>query len=305
MSRTLDRLALLETFLRIADAGSISAAARDLGLSQPTASRQLAELESRLKAQLVRRTTHSLALTDAGSELLADARRLIDDWETLEEKHVAGDRRMRGSLKVVAPVALGQRHLARIAWRFQQEHPQVSLSWQLEDEPIRFAEVGCDCWVKVGPVPDDTLVVRRLGTVERMLVASPALVEAFDRPRGPAAVEAMPLLALEPFEGGRIPLKRGDRRETAIEPPVRLKTNNIVALKEAVLMGLGIAVMPRWFVADELAAGEIIDLLPDWRAPSLDIHVAYLRGRYQTLRLRAWLETLRDAVPAIDGMRLL
>ena len=302
MSQPLDRITLLETFVRIADAGSISAAARDLGISQPSASRQLAELESRLKSQLMRRNTHSLALTDSGAELLADARQLIDSWETLQEKHVAGGEAISGNLKVVAPVALGQLHLARIAWQFQQDHPAVTINWQLEDDPIRFAEAGCDCWVKVGTVPDETLVVRTLGAVERLLVASPALIAQNGKARNPGAAERYPLAALEPFEGGKIPLTHRDKRRATITPPVRVRTNNIFALKEASLMSLGMAVMPRWFVESELRAGSLVDMLPTWRAPSLRIQVAYLSGRHQTLRLRAFLTTLREQLPAIRGI---
>lgn len=302
MSKPLDRITLLETFVRIADAGSISAAARDLGLSQPSASRQLAELESRLRAQLVRRNTHSLALTEAGTELLQDARQLIDSWEFLEEKHLAGAEQVKGGLKVVAPVALGQLYLARLAWRFQQDHPETTITWHLEDRAIRFAEVGCDCWIKVGPVPDETLVVRRLGKVERLLVASPPLLEQRGRPRNPGSAERFPLAALEPFEGGSIVLRHKDRRRETIRPGIRMQTNNIFALKEAAMMGLGIAVLPRWFIADELARGALVDLLPAWRAPSLLIHVAYLPGRHQTLRLRTFLAMLRARVPEIDGI---
>ena len=302
MSKPLDRLTLLETFVRIADAGSISAAARDLGLSQPSASRQLAELEARLKTQLIRRTTHSLVLTDAGTDLLADARQMIDGWEALSEKHIDSDGELRGNLKVIAPIALGQLHLAGIAWRFQQAHPAVKITWQLDDEPIRFAEAGCDCWIKVGPVPDDSLVVRSLGTVERLLVAAPSLVDEHGLPRSPKAAEKLPLAELEPFEGGRIPLTNQTKREQTIRPEARLQTNNIFALKEAALMGLGMAVMPRWFVAAELERGELVDILPNWRAPSLDIHVAYLPGRHQTVRLKTFLETLREEVPAISGI---
>ncbi len=302
MSKPLDRLTLLETYVRIADTGSISAAARDLGLSQPSASRQLAELEARLKTQLMRRNTHSLALTDAGADLLADARLLLDSWEALQEKHLADGDRVQGKLKVVAPVALGQLHLARIAWRFQLQHPGVTLTWELDDRPIRFAEVGCDCWLKIGPVPDEHLVVRGLGTVERLLVAAPSFIGEHGRPQTPGQAEKLPLLALEPFEGGRIPLRRAGTRAVSVKPALRLRTNNIVALKEAALMGLGMAVMPRWFVAAELADSTLVDLLPDWRAPSLDIHVAYLPGRHQTRRLRCFLDALQAAVPKIDGV---
>jgi DNA-binding transcriptional LysR family regulator len=304
MSKPLDRITLLETFVCIADKGSISAAARDLGLSQPSASRQLAELETRLNVQLIRRNTHSLALTDMGLELLTDARQLLDSWEVLEEKHLTGESRMQGKLKVVAPIALGQLHLARIAWQFQIDHPGVSINWQLDDYPIRFAEVGCDCWVKVGPVPDETLIVRRLGSVERLLVASKALIAEYGLPSSPKQAEKLPLVSLEPFEKDQIPLSQSDGFTTIIHPEPRMQTNNVFALKEAALMGLGMAIMPRWFVADELIKGDLVDLLPTWRAPSLDIHVAYLPGRHQTLRLRTLLTTLEAKVQTIEGINL-
>ncbi|MEM7283049.1 MAG: LysR family transcriptional regulator, partial [Pseudomonadota bacterium] len=206
MAKTVDRISLLETFVRIADTGSLSAAARDLGLSQPSVSRQLQELETRFKTQLIRRTTHSLALTDAGADLLADARTMIDGWESLEEKHLEVDGGTNGKLKIVAPIALGQLHLATVAWRFQREHPGVSITWQLEDDPIRFSEVGCDCWIKVGAVPDETLIVRRLGSVQRLLVASEKFVKKYGQPKTPKVAERLPLVALAPFEGGQIPL---------------------------------------------------------------------------------------------------
>lgn len=301
MSSPLDRFTLLETFVRIADAGSISGAARDLGISQPSASRQLAELESRLNTQLMRRTTHSLALTDAGGDLLRDAREILDCWEALEEKHLAHETEIRGKLKIVAPVALGQTHLIGIACDFQASYPDVSLSWVLEDHSIRFAEVGCDCWIKVGPVPDETLVVRRIASVERLLVASASLARQYN-PRSPKAASKLPLAALDPFEGSRVPLEGPGNRRTSIAPELRLRTNNIVALKKAAVAGIGMAVMPRWFVANELKTGRLIDLLPNWRAPRLDVNVAYLPGRHQTKRLRLFLETLERRLPAIAGL---
>ncbi len=303
MSKPLDRLTLLGTFVRIADAGSISAAARDLGLSQPSASRQLAELESRLKTQLMRRNTHSLALTEAGVALLADARPMLDSWEALEEKHLTGEREVSGTLKVVAPIALGQLQLARLAWRFQLEHPRVSLNWLLDDQPIRFSELGCDCWIKVGPVPDDTLIVKPLGIVERLLVASADFVEQHGLPKTPRAAEKLSLIALAPFEGGNIPLTGPRGASTNIEPPLRLSSNNIVAVKEAVGMGLGIAVMPSWFIHDELKRGSFVDVLPGWRAPSLTIHIAYLPGRHQPRRLRAFLDYVVAQVSTIPGIQ--
>ena len=208
---------------------------------------------------------------------------------------------MGGQLKVVAPVAFGQLYLADIAFRFQMKHPEVALTWQLDDATIRFAEIGCDCWLKVGRVPDDTLIVRELGYVERMLVAAPGLA-----PGGPAsstgAAEAFPLAALEPFEGGRIALTNKNGDTTTIAPEVRLATNNIFALHRAALVGIGIAVMPRWFIEQDLKAGRLIDLLPEWRAARLTLNAAYLPTRRQPLRLMRFLETIAAGVEAIPGI---
>ena len=301
MSKPLDRLTLLETFARIADRGSISAAARDLGLSQASVSRQLKDLEDRFSTVLVRRTTHSLALTPAGQELLRDARALASDWTALEERHASSDRQVKGQLKVVAPVALGQHHLADIACRFQREHPAIAITWLLQDEPIRFAEIGCDCWIKVGAIPDDTLIVRDLGRVERLLAASPDLI---GRRRGltPDCVARLPCAALAPFEGGRIGLTSRDGAAATLTPRVSISTNSISAQYRAALNGAGFAVLPRWFVEADLDAGRLVDLLPDWRAATLTVNAAFMPARLQPRRLTLFLDRLGAEVPRIPGI---
>ena len=302
MSKSIDRLALLETFVRIADAGSLSAAARALGLSQPSVSRQLAELESRFSVQLIRRTTHSLSLTQAGTDLLADARRLLDDWELLEEKHVDSGEALRGHLKVVAPIALGQLYLMAITLKFQQAHPLISLSWHLEDSDIRFAEIGCDCWIKVGPVPDPSLLSEPLGQAERIVVASPQLLAQYGAHKTPEALGELPCIALEPFEGGHIPLTNKKGKTVLVSPQVQMKTNNIFALRQATVAGLGLAVMPRWLIADELEKGTLVDFIPMWRAPKLTIYVASLPKRHRPRRLHRFIEDLKAEVRHISGI---
>ncbi|MEM9555047.1 MAG: LysR family transcriptional regulator [Acidobacteriota bacterium] len=299
---SLDRFRLLQTFVRIAGAGSISAAARDLGLSQPSASRHLAELESRLETQLVRRTTHSLALTAAGRALLVDARRLLGLWESLEETHRAGATTARGRLTVVAPVALGQTQWRTLVAPFLEAHPEVQLDWRLEDHTIRFAEVGCDCWIKIGAVPDETLIVKEVGRVERLVVASPGAPGVDALGDEPSEAGEPPWLVLEPFESRSIPLTGAGGKERTIRPRPRLRTNNIFALREAALQGLGLAVLPRWFIADELADGRLIDCWPRWRAPTLPVHLAWLPGRFQPLRLMRFVEHVRGVLPRIAGI---
>ena len=301
MSKPLDRLTLLETFVRIADSGSISAAARELGLSQPSASRQLAELEQRLKTQLVRRNTHSLSLTQSGIELLVDAKSLIDSWERLEEKYLQSEEVVKGKLKVIAPVAIGQLQLADLVWRFQSTYPQVEVSWQLEDRPIKFTEEGADCWIKIGSIPDDTLVSKPIGSVERLLVGSRKYLEGKTY-RTPSQVEKLDMLVLEPFEGKVIPISTKSGKTLKIKPKPKTTTNNIFALKAAVMNGLGIAVLPKWFISDDLVAGDLIDVLPRWRAPKLKINIGFLPGRHRPKRLQCFVEMLEKEFSNISGI---
>ena len=302
MSKSLDRLSLLATFARIAERGSISAAARDLNLSQASASRQLAELERRLGASLIHRTTHTLALTETGEDCLAEARQLLDGWEALAERYVETGAGLRGKLRVVAPVALGQLHLAEAALRFQRSHPDLTIAWLLQDGPIRFAEIGCDLWIKIGPVPDETLVVRPLGRVERMIVAAPDLI-AGRRIAAPGDLAALPCAALEPFEAGTIPLSTARGRQATVAARVALATNNIFAVHKAALLGIGYAVLPRWFAERDLERGALVDVLPDWRAPALTINAAYLPARRQTRRLKRLIDHIAEAVLAIPGVK--
>ena len=301
MSKSLDRLTLLETFVRIAERGSISGAARDLGLSQASASRQLKELEDRLGHELIRRTTHSLSLTTAGEELLRDARQLISSWSAFEERHMITDGQVKGPLKVIAPIALGQRQLADIALDFQLRNPDVTLTWELADEAIRFAEVGCDCWIKVGRIPNENLIVRLLGRVERMVVASPDLIGRYEF-TSRDDVSNLPFVALNPFEGGRITLQSKSDQQIHLEPRITLATNNIFSLHRAVVKGLGAAILPRWFIEEELAKKMLIDVLPQWRAAKLDVNVAFLPARHQPKRLELFLKALAEGFQRIPGI---
>lgn len=301
MAKSLDRLTLLSTFVRIAERGSISAAARDLGMAQASASRQLAELEQRLGVQLIQRTTHHLALTEAGRGALAEARALIIGWDALEEQYREDEVELSGGLKIVAPVALGQIYLVEAGLEFQRSNPLVSFTWLLDDSPIKFAEIGCDLWIKIGRPSDETLVLKELANVERLVVAAPSLLGS-KKNVSPGDLAEVPCAALGPFEAGAIPLTHVAGDTLQLNARVSVATNNIFCAHKAALMGIGFAVMPRWFVDGDLADGSLVDVLPDWRAPSLTITASYLPARRQTRRLRAVLKHLHHTVCAIPGL---
>ena len=289
MSTRFDRLALLETFVRIAERQSLSGAARDLGTSQPSISRQLAALESRLGVVLVRRTTHNVTLTPDGLALLSDARRMIGEWEAIEDRHSEGDE-LKGTIRVIAPVALGQSLFIKAAAQFMQDHPNIKIDWQLRDDAIRFAEEGCDCWLKIGPVPDDTLVVRELARVERLVVGTP---DCLARHAG-SDLYSMPWLTLGPFEGNRIELFDANEVPQTFSVTPKMASDNIFAVYEATLQGVGIAIMPRWFVASDLKHGALTDVAPRLRAARLPVSLALASGTKRPARVDHFCNAIQD-----------
>ncbi|WP_299612844.1 LysR family transcriptional regulator [uncultured Tateyamaria sp.] len=289
MTSRFDRLSLLDTFVRVAERRSLSAAARDLDVSQPSVSRQLAALEARLGVVLMRRTTHDVTLTPDGLDLLADARRLIGEWEAIEERTAEGGT-LAGRVRVIAPVALGQSLLVNGTARFMKQHPNVTIDWRLRDDPIRFAEEGCDCWLKVGPVPDDTLVVRELARVERLVVGAPeSLPET-----GDVDLAALPWVTLGPFEGNRIELFNREGFATVFAVAPRMASDNIFAVQQAVRQGVGVAILPRWFVASALDNGILVDVAPDWRAARLPVNLALAAGARRPARVEAFAEYIAE-----------
>ncbi|MEL6662815.1 MAG: LysR family transcriptional regulator [Pseudomonadota bacterium] len=295
MSKSLDRLSLLTTFVRIAERGSISAAAKDLGLSQASASRHLSELEARIGAVLIERTTHSLSLTEAGYAALEDARNLLNGWSALTERFEAHDE-LKGTLRVIAPIALGQIHMIDAVLDWQSEHPNLNINWQLDDTDINLAETGADVWIRIGQPKDDRLIVRESAQVERLVVAHPSLI-ADSKTIDPRSLEHVPAVSLLPFEGAQIPLASSDNVELMITAESKFVTNNIFAALHATRKGVGYAVLPKWLVAKDIQHGDLIDVLPKWRAPALTVTACYLPSRRQSRALNAFL-TIAEAALA-------
>lgn len=289
MSTRFDRLTLLETFVRIAERRSLSEAARDLGTSQPSISRQLAALESRLGVVLARRTTHDLTLTPDGLALLADARRMISEWEAIEDRQ-GDEHTLKGTIRVIAPVALGQSLLVKAAAQFMKDHPNITIDWCLRDDVIRFAEEGCDCWLKIGPIPDDTLIVRELARVERLVVGTPECLAHHAN----SDLDAMPWLTLGPFEGNQMELFDQNQMVQTFSVTPRMASDNIFAIYEAAMQGVGIAIMPRWFVASNLETGDLIDVAPNLRAARLPMNLGIASGTKRPARVEQFCKAVQE-----------
>lgn len=294
MKPKIDRIALTETFVRIVEAGSLSAAALQLGTSQPTISRRLHALESALGVRLLQRSTHAIQLTEAGQRYVAGAKDLLAQWRGLEAE-LHGDTEVpTGVLRVVAPHAFGQQQLVGPVIAYLRRYPGLTVEWRLHDGPTRFVEDGVDCSVCVGAPEGESIVVRKIFEVKRIVVAAPSLVARGPITR-PAALGALPWLALVPYYRNTVRLEsaRGATASLRIRP--RFVTDSLFALRQAACSGLGAAVASEWIVAEDVASGRLQHLAPGWRAPSFPVYVAYPQARFYPAKLRAFVEVMRTA----------
>ena len=293
MGTNSDRIELLRLFVRIADAGSLSAAGRLIGLSQPSTSRQLRQLEAVLGVQLVKRSTSDMALTEAGKRFLQSAVELVANWDAAFEAVRLGDEELRGGIRVAAPVALGQTVLARAAARFLLRHPRVSIDWRLVDEPGDLAAGGFDLWIRAGPIRDQSLIVKDLWRIERTIVATPG----HPCVRHPVDLEGQPAVQLVTYVPLQVTLEAAEGEKATLRLAPSFTTDNIYAAVMAVREGVGYGVLPYWAVQEELDSGLLVEVCPGWHPPVVVLSVAYPQARFRPTRVRLFLDHLRHELP--------
>ncbi|MBO9642455.1 MAG: LysR family transcriptional regulator [Pseudacidovorax sp.] len=297
-----DRLDLLDTFVRVAESGSLSKAARLMGITQPTASRRLLELERMLGCKLALRTTASFSLTDEGRQLVAEARALADRWAGLAERISGARSRPEGTLRVVGPSGYGTGFLTDAVTDLRAAWPQLRVELTLTDRVVDLAASGAECWVCVGDMRDPGLVSRTLGAMERVLVASPALL-ARTGPVTLARLPSLPCVGLVPHVMGTLRLldKSGRSQMVAIDTPLR--TDSLLSSYRAILNGDGIGAAAPWMCQADMDAGDVRRVLPRWWLEPVGIHVAMPPGLYRPARVTAFIDALRARMHRLPGFR--
>lgn len=292
MNRAYDRLDLMETFLRIGESRSLSQAARVLGITQPTASRRLAELEHLLGCKLASRTTAAFTLTDEGRMLLQEARELTERWSGLADRLHGRSSSPEGTLRVIGPAGYGGSFLTDAVTDLMAAYPALRVETSLADHVVDLAASGAECWVFVGSVPPQDIVCRTLGSMQRILVAAPSLLE---RTGGVtlARLPQLPFVGLEPHVCGEIRLVSRDGRSRLVALNTQLRTTSLVASYRAILNGAGIGSSAHWMCASDLEAGRLVRVLPGWSLEPIGVHVALPPGRYRPARVTAFIDALR------------
>jgi DNA-binding transcriptional LysR family regulator len=294
----MDRWELHEAFVRTAETGSLSRAARDLRLTQPAISKRLERLEKNLGARLFERGSRGVRLTDAGAQYLEVVRRLRAELEEAESCLRGASRKVNGLLRLSFPVALGETWLMRIVLRFHQLHPEAQVEVSMSDRVVDLVEDAVDVAVRVGPIKRQSIAARPLGSYRFCLVATPEYLAEHGTPK---SLEALTKHAYFSYFGDddRFTLPSGKVRPFASTNPVRV--TNSRAILTAALEHAGIARVARWTAHEYLETGRLVTVLPECEPEQSIVHAVYLPSRYVPERVRQFVALLVDECPHIPG----
>jgi DNA-binding transcriptional LysR family regulator len=290
----LDRLTDIALFLKVLDLGSISAAARNLNLSVAVASKRLQRLEEELGVRLLNRTTRHVQATAEGSALAAQGRVLVEDLEALTSGLRRGGTEVTGTLRVTTSPTFGRLYISPQLPEFLARHPRVKLSIHFSDEAVDLVTAGFDMAIRIGELHDSRLVARRLATNQRVLCASPQYLEQHGRPAHPTDLEQHQCLLQVGTHGtpNTWRLQDAHGREIAARLNSRLESNLGESLRVAALAGLGIAMHSTWHICDDLRAGRLEVVLPDYHIAETGIYAVMPQRRLMPPRVRAFTEFL-------------
>jgi DNA-binding transcriptional LysR family regulator len=300
----MDRHLAMETFVRVVDTGSFSAAANQMSVGQPAVSKAIAQLEDWLGVRLLLRSTRSLTPTEAGTNFYVRAKRSIEEAEEAVLAARGAGAALSGKLRISASVCFGRLHIMRHLDRFLEKHPELEIDMVLDDRPINLVEEGIDVAFRSGSLVDSTLVARKLGQARRLVMATPKYFAKHGEPKSPAELIAHQTVIYTPDGGGVSWTFRQASAETSVAVGGRLRVTAAEGLREAVFAHLGIAITSEWNFAPELASGIVASVLNDWELPTLDLWAVYPTGRMASAKAREFASFVETCVPTTRGESL-
>jgi DNA-binding transcriptional LysR family regulator len=290
-----DQFKEIEAFVAVAQLGSFVKAADKLGLSKAMVSRHVSELEARLGVRLMQRTTRRLSLSDAGAEYLQRCAQILGDLHDANAAVSATAVQAQGLLKVTAPLTFGIRHLAPLWGEFLRVHPKVELEVNLNDRMVDLVEEGYDLAVRIGQLSSSTLIARRIAGTRLVLCASPRYLQRAAPITDLADIAQHDVMAYTYLATGEQWQFSGPQGARSIEVRPRLRSNSGDTCRAAALADQGIIFQPTFLVGEDLKAGRLVEILPQYAGPELDINLVYPSRLHLSHKVRAMVEFLAAA----------
>jgi DNA-binding transcriptional LysR family regulator len=280
----------MRLFAQVVEAGSFTAAARELSMPKSTLSRRITQLESELDCRLLQRTTRSLRLTDLGADFYSHCQRMVAEAKEAEQAISRGQEIPRGLLRVTAPVEFGIDLLGALAAEYLQRYPDVTLELDLSNRFVDLIEEGFDLALRAGRLEDSSLIARRLGESRLTVSASPAYLARRGSPTTPKQLTEHDCLVYPGADGRCLLQFSGPNQMVQVELQGRLVANSLGTLRDAAIAGLGIAALPLSLCREALEQGRLQPVLEDWLLPTDGIYAVYPSPRHLTPKLQSFME---------------
>lgn len=284
----------MKVFVKVADSGSLSGAARALDMSNPSVTRHIADLEAYLHARLFNRSTRRLSLTDTGAAYLERSRQVLFDLEEAAMAANTSAASPSGVLRINVPVSFSVNHLGRVLPLYAQRYPHVALDVSLSDRVVDLVDEGYDLAIRIGKLQGQSLVARKIAPARILLCAAPAYLEKNGVPQHPADLENHACLNYAystPRDEWRF---LRDGKTYAVRVKGGLHTNNGDLLREAALAGMGIIRQPSFIVGDDVRSGRLVPLLPKYHNEVLSIHAVYPSRQHLSAKVRTFVDFLAE-----------
>ncbi|MCQ8278897.1 LysR family transcriptional regulator [Acetobacteraceae bacterium KSS8] len=286
----MDRLDAMMTLLAVVETGSFSAASRRLRVPVTTVSRRVAELESHLRTQLLQRTTRKLSLTDAGVPYVLACRQVIEQIEEAERTASGEYRSPRGTLTITAPAMLGRIHLVPIVADFMAQYADIQLTCRFNDRVLDMQDEHVDVAIRIGELADSRHRARRVGTIHRLVAASPDYLGRRGTPRTPADLDEHDCVAFHGFDPPGHWLFPNTKEMAATPIPSRVMFDTIDSVIEAGLAGVGLIRVFCYHIMRALRAGDLKEVLPDFVPPGMPVHILHKGEGLVPLKVRAFID---------------
>lgn len=294
----------MRSFVRVAERGSLSAVARELGLGQSTITRHLHELEDAVGVPLLSRTTRRVMLTDEGSRYYANCIQILRLIEEAGDEARGTRGAAAGMIRISCTAAFGILHITRLVFVFQNRYPEIAIDLNLTDERIDLVREGVDVALRLAPLADSAMRLRGLGHSHRLLVASPDYLDRHGTPLVPQELIGHEGIRMTNVAGSDLlTLQTPDGQHHEVPFMGRFRANHGLAVREALLAGRGIAAAHHWLVDDLLEAGRLIAILPDCRLSSVPLNMLIVPERAGIARVRLAIDYLADEITRLPGIR--
>ncbi len=302
----MDRLEAMSVFAAIVDGGSLSAAGRRLKVPLATVSRKLADLEAHLKTRLITRSTRKLVLTDAGRDYLDACRHILEQVDEAERAAAGAYAKVKGQLVVAAPIVFGRLHVVPVAAEFLEAHPEVDIQLRLGDRNVNLIEEHVDVALRIGALPDSNLIATQVGTIRRVVCASPNYLNRFGTPQSLddlAAHRCITFDGLEAANAWTFAGTDGKKRQARVRSRMIVSTAD--AAIEAAVLGLGLTRLLSYQVADALRDSRLVRVLVNDESPAVPASLIYPGQGRLPMKIRAFIDfavgRLRDRLSALDA----